>query len=77
MFYLTWQSEGLKVFSTTQPGKWLQYYCTKLYKIGIYSEDDWLKINLKNTLQHKLTTDEHRNIIEMFSEKLIIKNTEK
>ena len=43
----------------------------------MYSEYDRLKINLKNTIQYKLTRDKHRNIIETYSEKLIIKNTEK
>ena len=33
--------------------------------------------DLKNTIQYKLTTDKHRNVIEMYSETLIIKNTEK
>ena len=52
-------------------------YNTKLYKIGKYSEYDWLKINLKNTIQYKVTMEKHRNVIEIYTGKLIIKNTEK
>ena len=39
-------------------------YNKRLYKIGKYSEYDSLKINLKNTIQYKLTMDKHRNKID-------------